>query len=312
MGASWTGLLHGGGSASAKPAGIEEISDRVHLLSEPIAGPPEIEIVFIHGLQFSEYRDAYWKTWIAGVKDEDGNEFCWPKTWLGKEFPRARIVSLSYDSSAWRTAQQGLMDAYLVGETLVQEMVGIADIGQHENCPVVFVAHSLGGLMVKEIICKAYGKFGKDLKYKKFLQNIGGFLFYATPHLGSKLADTAVNVPNMGEMVGLLRVINKELGRLNSEFEGIEKESFAGKWEFAVIAEAYETQFCGFRGKVVEEASARHGYKNFVSVSADHFGVCKPEGKRRSSYLILEKLLIKVAVGKQRHLTRTSEMEDMT
>lgn len=146
-----------------------QISDCVYSLSEPTPGPPEIEIVFMHGLQFSDYKDAFWRTWIAGEKDEDGNEICWPKIWLGGHLPRARILSLSYDSPAWRTDTQGLMDAYRVGETLVQEMVGMANIGQQKNCPVVFVAHSLGGLMV-EVVSKAEGKFRKDLEYQNFLQ----------------------------------------------------------------------------------------------------------------------------------------------
>jgi hypothetical protein len=47
--------------------------------------------------------------------------------------------------------------------------------------------------------------------------------------------------------------------------------------------------------KVVEEASARHGYK-FITVLADHFGVCKPEDKTSTSYKRLLNL-IKDMVG---------------
>ncbi|KAG0600688.1 hypothetical protein M758_11G053700 [Ceratodon purpureus] len=309
MGVSWSTMLPGAGAEPAMPDGIKKISDRVYSLSEPKAGPPEIEIVFVHGLQFSDYKDAFWRTWIAGVKDEDGTEIFWPKAWLGDELPRARILSLSYDSSAWRTNKQGLMDAYVVGETLVQEMVGMAKVGQHKNCPVVFVAHSLGGLMVKEIVCKAQGKFRNDLKFQNFLQNIGGFLFYATPHDGAKLADTAAKVPNMGEMVRLLGVINKELGRLNSQFKQIAAEEFAGKWEFVVVAVTHVTEFYGISAMVVEEASARHGYKTFYSVSEDHFGVCKPKERTNTSYMALLQLLELVTVGKS--LTLKSEMEDL-
>lgn len=51
----------------------------------------------------------------------------------------------------------------------------------------------------------------------------------------------------MGEMVRLLRVINKDLGRLNSEFERIAREQFAGKWEFSVVAETHATQLVSNR-----------------------------------------------------------------
>ena len=40
----------------------------------------ELEIVFIYGLQLSNYKEAYWKIWIAGKKDTNGIEVIWPIT----------------------------------------------------------------------------------------------------------------------------------------------------------------------------------------------------------------------------------------
>jgi hypothetical protein len=229
----------------------------VYSFSEP-AGLPEMEIVFIHGLQISDYREAFWKTWVAGKRDGDGKEVIWPLAWLGKEFPRARILSLSYDSSALKTNTTGRMDGYALGETLVQEMVELAKVGQQSNCPVVFVCHSLGGIVVKWIVMKAHARqSGTDgPKYVSFLQNITGFHYYATPHDGSKLADLASYLPKMGKMVKELevmpkmgkmvkelQVINDNLGRLNGQFEQVEKEHFANKWQFAVIAETHKTVY---------------------------------------------------------------------
>jgi hypothetical protein len=221
-----------------------QICDSVYSFSEP-AGLPEMEIVFIHGLQISDYREAFWKTWVAGKRDGDGKEVIWPLAWLGKEFPRARILSLSYDSSALKTNTTGRMDGYALGETLVQEMVELAKVGQQSNCPVVFVCHSLGGIVVKWIVMQAHARqSGTDgPKYVSFLQNIAGFHYYATPHDGSKLADLASYLPKMGKMVKELEVINDNLGRLNGEFEQVEKEHFANKWQFAVIAETHKTVY---------------------------------------------------------------------
>ena len=143
--------------------------------------------------------------------------------WLGKEFPGARIWSISYDSSALPTSTIGNMEGVLLGESLVQNMVGLANIGQ-ENRPVVFVCHSLGGLVVKEIVIKAHVTFGNEPKYRNFLQSIRAFHFYA----------------KMGKMVDQLKVINDNLGRLNSEFERIERDYYPDKWEFAVVAETQQ------------------------------------------------------------------------
>ena len=217
-----------------------QISNGVYKLSEP-GGPLKVEIVFIHGLQLFDYRDAYWKTWIAGKTDKDGKEFCWPIAWLAGDVPGARIWSLSYDSTALRTGTTGNVDGYASGESLVQEMVEFAKIGQH-NCPVVFVCHSLGGLMVKEIVKHAHEKFGKDEKYKNFLQSIRGYLFYSTPHDGSCLADYCKHLPKMGKMVSRLEVINDGIGRLNSSFEGIEKDYYPNRWQYSAIGEAHMTK----------------------------------------------------------------------
>jgi hypothetical protein len=228
---------------------ILQICDSVFSFHEPERfpkSPPTVEIVFIHGLQLSGFKDAYWKTWI--VRGEDGNELpnvnCWPMTWLAEEFPGARILSLSYDSSAVKKVDQGMMDVYALGEKLVQEMVGIARVGQH-NCPVVFVCHSLGGLVVKKIVCTANSKFSRDQRYIDFLQNIKGFHFYATPHDGSKLADLADKVPFLKKsaLVPFLKVINDHIGRLNQEFEQLVDDNFRNVWEYAVVAEANKTTF---------------------------------------------------------------------
>jgi hypothetical protein len=50
----------------------------------------------------------------------------------------------------------------------------------------------------------------------------------------------------------------------------------------------------GFSAKVVEEASARHGYQNFWSIAADHFGVCTPETRVSNSFQVLRNFVEEV------------------
>ncbi|KAG0600836.1 hypothetical protein M758_11G064500 [Ceratodon purpureus] len=273
--------IGGSSSNSGPPEGMRKISDSVYSLYEP-PGPPEIEIVFVHGVQLSDYKEAHWRTWTAGEDDKHGKQICWPMAWLPEEFPRARILSLQYD----------LCHLSMVGEALVQEMVELANVGQHENCPVVFVCHCVGGLVAKQIVIQAHRRFGGVMKYGKFLQNISGFYFYATPHDGSKLADLAAQLPSMSlKMVDSLKVLNKETGRLNNEFERLERDHFMGRWQFWVVAETCATSMYGFSAKVVAEASAGHGYKTLYVSALDHFGVCKPSNVRNSTYLFLTQFL---------------------
>jgi hypothetical protein len=207
---------------------LVQISDAVYLLREPSEGKPEIEIVFIHGLQLSAYNDAYWETWTT--VDEKGEKICWPMTWLAEEIPQARILALSYDSSALRTRTQGRTDSYLVGESLLAEMVDFGDIGQ-SGCPLLFVCHSLGGIVIKEIVKMAAFQRRDNEKIQKFLKSIIGFHFYAT----------YVPLLKQGPFVKTLEVINDDLGRLNKDFKSIAKKDFGDKWKYSVVAEKWAT-----------------------------------------------------------------------
>ncbi len=66
-------------------------------------------------------------------------------------------------------------------------------------------------------------------------------------------------------------------------------------WCGAVIVKSGSGLQTTISMKVVEEASARHGYK-FITVLTDHFGVCKPEDKTSNSYTRLLNL-VKDVVG---------------
>jgi hypothetical protein len=215
-----------------------QLCDGVYSLHEP-EGRPEVEMVFIHGLQGS-IEDAYWTTWLArdesqancwpmtwlAARDESQDN-CWPMTWLAAKFPKARALSVSYDASrALKSFSSGTMDLYPCAETLVQEMVLSEDgIGQH-GCPVVFVCYCLGGLIAKKIVVLGHERFKGNERIEKLLRNMKAFVFYGTPHGRSELVSINSEV---------------EVGRLNSAFERIQREVYSSKWRFRVVAETHAT-----------------------------------------------------------------------
>jgi triacylglycerol esterase/lipase EstA (alpha/beta hydrolase family) len=76
-----------------------------------------------------------------------------------------------------------------VGHGCIQEVSSIlldkliaAGVGER---PVVFVTHSMGGLVVKQMLLQA----GQDAKCAHLVDQTSGIVFYSTPHFGSKLAD---------------------------------------------------------------------------------------------------------------------------
>ncbi|KAG0563835.1 hypothetical protein KC19_8G062900 [Ceratodon purpureus] len=261
------------GSAGPSASRGKKLCDGVYSLHEP-GGQPEVEVVFIHGLQSGDpkdaYDNAYWTTWLGRDGSRDN---CWPRTWLAAVFPKARVLTIKYDASrALKSTSSGAMDLHPFGETLVQEMVfsGV-DIGQH-GCPVIFVCHCLGGLIAKKIVVLGHERFKGDKRIEKLLKNIKAFVFYATPHGGSDLVK-----------------MNPDLARLNSTFEAIQRKVYNNKCKFRVVAEAHETSSRWFSSSmIVEEHSVRYaGFDRIIHVAADHFNVCKPETIRSTSFLQL-------------------------
>ncbi|KAL2622382.1 hypothetical protein R1flu_002587 [Riccia fluitans] len=73
----------------------QQLNDSVYEFRKPDVDF-DLEVVAFHGLRFRHYRNAYETTWQY---EEDGIR-CWLRDYLGKELPRARILSVSYDSCA--------------------------------------------------------------------------------------------------------------------------------------------------------------------------------------------------------------------
>ncbi|KAG0580637.1 hypothetical protein KC19_4G188800 [Ceratodon purpureus] len=255
-------------------------------------GQPKVEIVFIHGLQVGDYQNAYWKTWCTRDRSQ-----CWPQTWLKTKFENdAWILSVCYDSSALNTYESGNTNSKAMGEKILGDMIR-AGIGQG-GCPIVFVCHSLGGLIVKEVVLRASKESGDE--YRKFLNNIRAFFFYGTPHSGSNLHNFMIvrflrsilnifsviggvfGIPSESSMVKFLEVFDVERTKLNSKFITLRNECH-GHWKLFVVAEGAKTKFLW----VVPIASAKVGVEEdefYVSTGVNHQDICKPKDGQDGGY----------------------------
>ena len=140
---------------------------------EPHRADARADIVFVHGLG-GDHRG----TWMH---DEDDDESFWP-AWLAKEMPDTNIWSLEYPSALSGWKGDGAEFADIVDS--LRDFFGLGDLCAR---PLILVAHSLGGLVAKELLQTA--NQSNKTRDKRIVEMMRGIAFLATPHSGSGLAN---------------------------------------------------------------------------------------------------------------------------
>ncbi|KIW37401.1 uncharacterized protein PV06_10444 [Exophiala oligosperma] len=243
-------------------------------------GRPIADIIFVHGLGGHSY-----KTWS---KDRD-RDFFWPGLWLPKDpkIGRARLFTYGYNSG-------------LTGPKTVSNIMGFArsllfdmrySRGQQSNSirigdvPIIFVAHSMGGLVVK----KAYLMAQHDNSCQELARSISGIIFLSTPHRGSSLANTLDLI--LRSILQPKRPFIKELERNSSAIEDINEEfrHVAPKLSIISFYEELHTVILSQPLMIVTRDSAILGYENEQTrgLNADHHTICKFENDRDPSFKIV-------------------------
>jgi hypothetical protein len=251
---------------------------------------PQIDVIFVHGLRGGPY-----KTWrmtedktstksglVEKIDQEAGKTGTfWPGEWLSTDFPKARLFTLKYKTNLtqWSGASLPLQE---VSSMLLEKLVA-AGIGDR---PVVFVTHSMGGLVVKQMLYQA-----KKQNIENFLKNTVGIVFYSCPHFGSKLADMPWRmglVLRPAPSIGELRSGSPRLVELNDYIRHLYKKGRLDVLSFCEtkltpIVEGYGGW--AFRVEIVPLESAYPGFGELVVLeSTDHINSCKPLSQNDPSY----------------------------
>ena len=169
-------------------------------VSKPDAGISEVDIVFVHGINGHPYG-----TWTS-----ENEKTFWPAQLLPPfvEEAKARVLVYGYDADTVSSTEevahsdtpfdrdrppkclrprQGLGQDRIHNhaEQLVATLCADRGPRHATDHPIVFVAHSLGGIVVKRALIHSSGKKGEHTEH---LQSIAlstyGILFLGTPHLG--------------------------------------------------------------------------------------------------------------------------------
>jgi pimeloyl-ACP methyl ester carboxylesterase len=226
------------------------------------------DVVFVHGLN----GDAY-ATW-----QPDGQpERFWPN-WLCEDLPGVGVWSVGYsvNSFGWSGSTMPLTDRATNTLVLLKtEGIGIKK-------PVIFITHSLGGLLVKEMLRRATD--GSVSEAKILAEYVCGVVFLSTPHSGSNLANfvnylkfllPTISVRELTTQEPRLRELNTWY-RNNAQQLGIETQVYCER-RSTPSGKGWFSKF--IRTIVVDAASADPGISGVtaVPIDDDHISISRPE-----------------------------------
>ncbi|RFU30301.1 hypothetical protein B7463_g6063, partial [Scytalidium lignicola] len=156
-----------------------------------------VDIVFVHGLIGDRE-----KTWTAKSGDAP-----WPQVLLPARIPNGRFLTFGYD--AYVTDWRGMVSKNRIGNHSWNLLTTLATY-REDDCtndrPIIFVCHSLGGLVCEDALSTARQRPEKHLQ--KVLHHTRGIIFLGTPHHGSGLALWA---ERLAKVIGLLKQTNPEI-----------------------------------------------------------------------------------------------------
>ncbi|NXL88747.1 SRAC1 protein, partial [Alectura lathami] len=260
----------------------EKYPDGVYVLHPQYRSrqPIRADVLFVHGL-----LGAAFKTWRqqdqpldkkASEAEEEYSQ-CWPKTWLASDCPALRIISVEYDThlSDWKAKcpvePHRTSIAYRSNELL--EKLRAAGVGDR---PLVWVSHSMGGLLVKQMLVDA----SKNPEMDKIVNNTRGIIFYSVPHHGSQLAEYSINARYLLFPSVEVKELSKDspaLKVLNDDFLSFAKDK---KFPVLSFAETLPVHIGSMiKLHVVPLESAKLGIGELIPVDVNHLNICKPKKK---------------------------------
>jgi hypothetical protein len=155
-----------------------------------------VDVCFIHGLT-GDRED----TWTVS-----GQPAPWPKTLLPSELMNARILTYGYDAYVVRKGVAASVRLIDHAMNLLNDLTADRTRCGASARPLIFVAHSLGGLVCKKAILLS--RNNPEPHLRGIFEHAKGIIFMGTPHRGSWAAYWA----NMSaSALGLVRSTNTSL-----------------------------------------------------------------------------------------------------
>ncbi|KAK4186018.1 protein SERAC1 [Podospora australis] len=250
-------------------AEVKRNDSGLYLVSDPRSEvtQQDIDIVAIHGL-----NGHCFETWTHHGKTQAARTF-WLKDLLPDKMPHARIWTFQYDAKI-----MGSESMYEVPDTarLLLQQLRTQRRPKDQGRPIIFLVHSLGGIIIKQAIQIANTNF----EFSDIAASTKGIVFFGTPHRGSDLAkwgsmlSEAAMAAAPGQwsskLIPILETYSERLLELSDDFR-----PFAGQYAIVSFYEQHVHPVLG--NLVVDKDSVILGlaHEDIMMLGGDHSSMCK-------------------------------------
>lgn len=268
---------------------------------------PSVDIVFVHGFTGHPYltwRKTGVQSFQADVEDvaepprkfprlphrstaRERHSVYWPTDLLPNTIPDARIMTYGYDThirhklAGPRASQNTVYD--IAWDFLVALEAQRRDATDR---PLVFVAHSLGGIVVKEMLRRSQGSHSHD-HLRQIASATNGMVFFGTPHSGAdprgpllhaaELIVRILGVTVSQAVVDTLLPRAERLRELRDEFPVMAQRK---EWYIHSFQEQLGVRSLGGKKVVDDTSSCLHSPSIEVTehIANDHMDMCRFSG----------------------------------
>jgi len=293
------------GASGATASFLQSIHPTDLTVISPCASGTDVQadIIFVHGLMGHPV-----KTWLYGPLDGSA-EGSHPRSRLSRLFKPKKQAETSPSNLYWplflsRVGNFRIMtygyDSHPIhffsptnqmSITNHAEQLMIKVNWKRVNCagrPIIFVSHSLGGILVKAAINESSRSTGSASDLAKSCRAI---FFFGTPHMGSSAAQFGVFLKNIISVLPLgpdiedkiLRGLSpgsQDLYNITRDFNSIIDKDTARRLKICCIQEGSAISGVkGFARKIVPDDSSclnrREVEKKFFVQNANHMAMCR-------------------------------------
>eukprot|EP01083_Nonionella_stella_P138286 420829_1 len=259
----------------------------------------DADVIFVHGLG-GDLQDSW------TFKGDDNDVYFPDLLQSDKDLKYIlRIWSFGYDNDFF-AGKKDAMPLKQRGQNLLTHIwtSKLYDT-EYKKTPIIFIVHSMGGLVVKEAILESFLSLNTPNEFwYNIYERIKGIIFYGTPHIGAHLANVLETITGGGDSNNFISYVTSFMGiksgQAIKDLKFLDQSLIDLNIEFVNIINAreiqvlclWETKPVPYIGKKIVDAGQCFGaYAQNMPLGHHHMDICKPEDHSDLRYAIARRYI---------------------